>query len=367
MKRLVIDAFAFEHGKSFGYQEFLFNLLDYFYSCREQILFEEIIIVCIDSQKDYFRKYTDKFSLKTYRCSNKLYRMICQSFFSINLNLRKQDLILYTANYSSLFVISKNILVIHDLLFKKKSLFPYPLMRIQRMLYLPISVRIANSIIAISNFTAHDIGHYYPLSLNKINVIYNYFNFKKYHLSLNSLEYKKNGNYFISVCSNAIHKNTLTVFQAFELYCRMDGKFNLILVGSLNKNTELYSFFYLLPSSIKERIFIYSKISNDYLAELYHNAHAYISASFFEGLGMPIVEAMYFNLPVILSDLPIMHEVSMERGIYFNPYNSKALAEIMLSVQSKKENVDYRKNVEEVFSEQNTSQKYVELINSFYK
>lgn len=367
MRRLVIDAFVFEHSKSFGYQEFLFNLLDYFYCRREHILFKEIIIVCVDSQKNYFRKYADKFSLRTYNCSSKLSRMIYQSFFPFILRLRKQDLILYTANYSSLFKTCKNILVIHDLLFKRKSLFPYSLMRIQRMLYLPISIRLVNSIVAISDFTAQDIEYYYPLSANKIKVIYNYFNFKKYHLSLNPLDNGREGNYFITVCSNAIHKNTLTVFKAFELYCRMDGMFNLILVGSLDKNTELYSFLYSLPSSIRGRIFIHSKISNDYLAELYHNAYAYISASFFEGLGMPIVEAMYFNLPVILSDLPIMHEVSMERGLYFNPQNSKELAEIMLCVQSKKENVDYRKNIEEVFSEKNTSQKYVELINSFYK
>ena len=49
------------------------------------------------------------------------------------------------------------------------------------------------------------------------------------------------------------------------------------------------------------------------------NSVAYISTSLFEGLGMPIVEAMYFDKNVTLSDIDFHREISYNKGYYFNP------------------------------------------------
>lgn len=364
-RRLLIDALAFEYGKAFGYQEYVCNLLDYIYEHRKDILYERIILLCIDSQRDFFlNRYPKYIEIQSYKCHSVFKRLFIQSLLPFSLSLCKQDLVLFTANYSSLLKKSTQILVVHDLLFKRKELFPYKLMRIQRKLYLPISIKNSDKIIAISKFTADDIEHYYKKSQGKLEIIYNYFNFKKY--PINKFTPSKE-NCFISVCSSALHKNTITVLKAFKKYCINDGTFDLILVGALKKNTLSFNYFEDLPSNIKSRIKIYDKITNDILADLYQKSNAYISASLFEGLGMPIVEAMYFNLPVILSDLPVFHEVSMDLGNYFNPLDEDTLVEKMFDVQNNKiQYHDTQEVVNNLYSEKNTSKKYIDLFNLLY-
>lgn len=363
-QRLIIDVLAFEYGKSFGYQEYVLNLLDYFYTHRSDIPFETIIIVSLESQRKYFDKYIDRIQIKTYKCHSILGRLLIQSLMPLDLALKKHDLILYTANYSSLFKRCHHVLVIHDLLFKRKNLFPYNLMRFQREVYFPISIKLADRIIAISKFTASDIVHYYPNSRGKISVVYNYFNFEKFPSMACGTQRHNN---FISVCSMAFHKNTITVLEAFEEYCLRKGTFDLLLVGALKKGTIQYERFEQMDIPIKNRVHIYDKISNSLLAELYQTSKAYISASLFEGLGMPIVEAMYFSLPVILSDYPVFHEVSMDRGLYYNPLNKDELVDKMFVVQSMK-NIDfnYSDDIRNVYSAENTSKRYIDILNSFY-
>lgn len=363
MRRLIIDALAFEYGKSFGYQEYVFNLLDYIYEYRNNIYYEKIFIVCLRQQENYFHRYVDKFIIKSYYCSSVYKRLLIQSYVPFDLKLTKKDLVLYTANYTSLFKKASYILVIHDLLFKRRELFPYKLMRLQRQFYLPISVRLADKIVAISKFTAEDIDYYYKNGGKKINVIYNYFNFKKFP----ELQNITKENYFISVCSAAYHKNTITVLKAFYKYSFKGGEYKLVLVGALKKESESYLYYNQMPDMVKEKIIIYDKIDNNLLALLYAQAKAYISASLFEGLGMPIVEAMYFNLPVILSDYPVFHEVSMDKGIYFNPLVTDDLVDKMFFIERNQDySYNYKDEIMKMYSENNTSRKYIDLFNDIY-
>ena len=334
------------------------------YSHRDLILYDDIIIVCIASQQRCFGKYADKMSIKAYNCDSIFKRLMLQTWMPFHLSLNKRDLVLHTANYSSLIKKATSVLVIHDLLFKRKTLFPYRLMRYQRRFYLPLSIVNADKIVAISQFTKTDIECYYKkLCRNKVVVIYNYFNFKKYPSAIGGIKKEK---LFILVCSSAVHKNTITVLKAFNLYCTAGGTYNLVLVGALKKGTVAANYYEQLPAAIKERIVMYNKISNSLLAELYQKSSAYISASLFEGLGMPIVEAMYFNLPVILSDYPVFHEVSLGKGIYFNPLDETDLVKKMLYVQKHSISVSYMQQVLEFYSEQNTSQRYIDLFNELY-
>ncbi len=251
--------------------------------------------------------------------------------------------------------------MIHDLLFKHKAWLPNRLMRYQRELFVPISIALADKVICISKFTENEVLKYYPYAKGKIEMIYNYFNFQKYS---NCSDICKE-NSFISVCSSAYHKNTITVLKAFQEYCLRGGSYNLILVGALKNGSASCSLYNEFNEVIKKRIQIYNNIDNDKLSELYSKAKAYISASLFEGLGMPIVEAMYFNLLVILTDDEVFREVSLNKGVYFNPMDYLHLSKIMQNV----ENGEYALPpymIQKKYSEINTSAKYLSVLNSLY-
>lgn len=359
MTKLIIEILAFQQGKSFGFQEYAFNLLNYFYTHAEELMYDEIYVICLKGQEQYLAKYVNKFIIKTYTCKFILMRYIKQTLMPIHLRVSKDDVIVFTGNYSSLLKRSKHILVIHDLLFKHKAWLPNRLMRYQRELFVPKSIALADKIICISKFTEKEVLKYYPTADGKTEVIYNYFNFQKFPIYSDICK----ENSFISVCSSAYHKNTFTVLKAFQEYCLRGGSYGLILVGALEKGSASYSLYDEFDEAIQRRIQIYSKIDNNKLSELYSKAKAYISASLFEGLGMPIVEAMYFNLPVILTDDEVFHEISLDKGIYFNPMDYLQLSKIMQRVENE-ECIFNSYMVQNKYSETNTSAKYLSILNS---
>ena len=364
-KKLVIDLLAFEFGKSYGYQEYIYNLLEYFFDNRDRIKYEDVILVFEKRQYPYFKKYESRFLLRAFSYSSVYKRLLIQTLLPYMLNLNAEDLLFSTGNYSSLLKRSKHLLVVHDLLFFRKKLFPYTLMRIQRHLYMGRSIKLADKIIAISDFTKKDIMKHYYCSASKIEVVYNFFNFKKF----GDKKLQEKHNAFLAVCSSAFHKNTSVILKAFLKYREKGGKYLLFLVGGLKNNKELYGVYQSLPEAVKKNIKIYSHISNSELGKLYEVSNAYISASLFEGLGMPVVEAMYYDLPVILSDLPVLREVSLNRGIYFNPESYDDLSSIMYDFSTHRLSIP-KMEINEVldkYSEKKTSGKYVEIINGMYE
>jgi len=139
-RKLIIDALIFKWGKSYGYQEYLFNLLEYILKNRDFLEYERVSIVCDISQKKYFERYSKKINIITFNVANKLAQLFVQSTLKWRLRLTKNDVILFTYNYSSLIKQCKHVLVIHDLLYLRKKLFPYFLMRIQRLFYILVPV-----------------------------------------------------------------------------------------------------------------------------------------------------------------------------------------------------------------------------------
>lgn len=356
---LYIDLLLIKKGVSSGYQEYVFNLLNYFYNHRDEIVYDKIVIWCKESEKGAFDSFKDRFDVRGFPFSSYMKRIYLQTVLPLTEGVRKGDLIFSPGNTSGLLKRGKELLTVHDLLYKRKKWLPKQLMRLHREFYIPRSLHKADTIVAISHFTKDDIVRYYPFAKNKIQVIYNSMNFDKFgHQSSPSTGSK----YFLAICSNAYHKNFSTVLRGFECYCTKGGNNNLIFVGRISNTGAAYETYNSLPSEIRNRIQTVENIPNEELGQLYRGASAYISASLFEGLGMPVVEAMYFNIPVILSDIPPHREVSMNRGLYFKPNDAEELSERMLTLN--KDNCTFADDVKEMFSEENTSGKYVQVINS---
>lgn len=360
-KRLFIELLLVKKGVSSGYQEYIFNLLNYFHTHRNEILFEKVIIWCKESEKEAFDAYKDVFLIKGFEYSSYFKRLYLQTVLPIKEGLTKEDLLFYSGNTTGLIKRCKILLTVHDLLYKRKKWLPNRSMRIHREFYIPLSLRKADLVVAISKFTKNDILNYYPFAAGKIEVVYNSMDFNKFK---HKEKPNENGQYFLAICSNAYHKNLQTVLKAFDKYCQKGGKNNFVFVGRISNSGLAYETYNSLTKDTRERIKIVSNISNEELGELYENAAAYVSASLFEGLGMPVVEAMSFNIPVILSDIPPHREVSFNKGLYFDAEDANGLAVFMEDLPSKK--CDYANEIKMQFSEMNTSAKYVELINRLH-
>lgn len=359
-RTFVIELLTLHQNKAYGFQQYVLNLLDYFYKYREEIKYDEIILACKKTEIGLLSKYADKFSIVDFGIFNYFHRLLIQTWIPFRFRLTNDDLLFSPANTSGLFKRCPVVLVIHDLLFKRKE-WVSGIMRWHRELYLPISIRQADKIIAISNFTASDIVGYYPFAKKKIVTIYNPFNFEKFRGERTS---GVRETYFIAISMSADFKNQITILKAFLQYRNRGGEKLLVFVGRLDKNSETGRFYYSLSKEMRDKIIWKSNISNSELGALYNNASCFISASKFEGLGMPVVEAMSFGLPVLLSDIPPHREVSLNKGAYFKPDDVEELSGKMSKVEFVRR--DYGDEIKDRFSDNNTSRKYVDLINEMY-
>lgn len=356
--RFIIDLLIVKKGLPSGYQEYIFNLLNYFYKNRNLIEYKKIVIWCKETEKEAFDDYKDKFDIFSFKFNSYVKRFWLQSILPIREKLTYDDLLFSPGNTSGLIKRSVEILTIHDLLFKRKEWLPRTAMRWQRSVFIPSSIKKADRVVAISQFTKDDIEKFYPMAKGKIDVIYNSINFEKFD---KAIEPQVRNDFFLAICSNAYHKNLYTVVTAFKLYCERGGDKDLIFVGDFSHTGTVSKLYHSLPQCIKERIINKSGISNEELGGLYIKAACYVSASLFEGLGMPVVEAMSFGLPLLLSNIPPHREVSLGMGVYFEPFDADELSTKMLKMDFRKRS--YSEEVRKIFSEENTSGKYINLIN----
>jgi len=142
-----------------------------------------------------------------------------------------------------------------------------------------------------------------------------------YILSLSTLEPRKNIDHTIRCFAKLVEQENIE-----DLY--------LVLVGT--KGWDYGKIFNELSnlSTLKARIIVTGYVADEDLAALYSNALAFVYPSFYEGFGLPPLEAMQCGVPVITSNTSSLPEVVGEAGIMLNPTDTDALCQSMLQIYS---------------------------------
>jgi len=137
--------------------------------------------------------------------------------------------------------------------------------------------------------------------------------------------------YFLYVGNAYPHKNLERLLEAFSILNSQFSILNLVFVGA-----EDY-FYKRLKEKVKDmglgnNVIFYGAAKREGLTNLYKDAIALVFPSLMEGFGLPAVEAMAQGCLVLVSDIPVFHEVLGEAAIYFNPYDPVDMAEKMSDV-----------------------------------
>ena len=82
-------------------------------------------------------------------------------------------------------------------------------------------------------------------------------------------------------------------------------------------------------------------VSDDELVHLYSKASAFIFPSLYEGFGLPLLEAMNFNLPIAASDIPVFHEIGESKISFFDPVNFKGFDCFLKKISDSGISTDY--------------------------
>jgi glycosyltransferase involved in cell wall biosynthesis len=104
---------------------------------------------------------------------------------------------------------------------------------------------------------------------------------------------------------------------AFEELWRRGCGINLVIVGKPGWKTGALQQTLRTRSKDQERLFWLQDVSDEYLEALYANCTGVLVASEAEGFGLPLIEAMYHNKPVLVRDIPVFREIGGECVSYF--------------------------------------------------
>lgn len=203
--------------------------------------------------------------------------------------------------------------------------------------FTPLFIRKAKTVATVSQFSKDDIVKQYSTNPAKIDVVYS--GVKPFFTTISFDEqsamkekYTEGKEFFL--CTGAIQprKNLINLLKAFSLFKRrMQSRMKLVLAGRLAwKNDAFLSL--LKTYKYKDDVVLTGYLEETELARLTAAAYAAVYPSFFEGFGVPVLEAMCCGVPVLTSKDSAMQEISEGAALYFNPSNVDDIADKLMFI-----------------------------------
>src|SRR6185312_2975589 len=192
----------------------------------------------------------------------------------------------------------------------------------------------ANRIVTVSEYSKQDIAKTYGVNPQKIDVVYNgadeaYRKLGDEEAKQVKQKYSNGQDYFVYVSALHPRKNVVRLLQAFDkMKDSMQTPVKLLLVGpAYFKNSEMMKVFEGMKH--KDDVVFTGRLEVDELCKVVGAAVAMTYVSYFEGFGIPIVEAMRCEVPVITSNVTSMPEVAGDAALMVDPFSVDSITDAM--------------------------------------
>ncbi|MBD3300627.1 MAG: glycosyltransferase [Candidatus Moranbacteria bacterium] len=230
---------------------------------------------------------------------------------------------------------TKLITTIHDISFLKHPEYIQFIDRLLLNFFIPRSLKRADHIIAVSNFTKNEITKNYKTPSSKISTVYNGINkenfkplreFKNEFINKIRKKYNLFYRYILNISSLQPRKNLPFLIEAFNNYISFykDDETVLVIGGEKARNYDERIDEILEQNPVlRERVKLIGYIKNEELPVVYAMAHLYVSPSIYEGFNLPLAEVMKSEVPIMASNLSCHKEIVQDAGILFNIKHNK--------------------------------------------
>jgi len=265
------------------------------------------------------------------------------AWFEVSLPLHfkrtKPDIFLSPDGFLSLATNVKSVGVIHDLNFEH---FPEDIPFLVRKYYSEMFPRFAQKatrIATVSEYSKTDITKTYHIDPSRIDVVYNgagtiFEPLSSPEQSATRNKFSQGKEYFFFIGTLHPRKNLVNLFKAFDHFKKNDTKgIKLLLAGARMWWTDEIRLAYE-GLEYREHVIFTGRVSDQELAALMASALALTYVSYFEGFGIPILEAFHCDTPVITSNVTSMPEVAGDAAILTDPFSITSIADAMQKVAS---------------------------------
>jgi len=230
----------------------------------------------------------------------------------------------------------KTITVIHDLAYEVYPQYTERrnLLRLKKLV--PETVKLSNRIVAVSESTKKDIIKKFGVSADKIDVVYNAVDSKKYRpLKLTQqvrARYNLPEKYFLYLGNIEPRKNVEGIIEAYsKLPVKITNEYKLVLAGGMgwNKDTIMKAY---NESPHKSSIIFTGYIEDKEIPSVYSAAEIFLFPSHYEGFGLPLLEAMSCGTPVITANNSSLKEVAGDAALYVDSKKTHQLTETIIKI-----------------------------------
>jgi len=369
MKNIVIDARMINHS---GIGTYLRSVLD--------ALTSEFNLTLLGN-KNLFKPFPRFEDLKIITCKSKIYSIAEQ--LELPRKIPRCDLFLSPHYNIPLLPIKakQRIVIIHDVyhLAYLKDLLVHQ--KVYAKLMINSAVRLSGQVITVSAFSKSEIVKYTGISEQRIHIIYFGMDISENEKSIDEKstnfvkqKYLLPDKYFLYVGNIKPHKNLKNLLFAFKTVVSNFPDIKLVIVGKIDglitKDNESMN---LIENdeTLQKTVLFTNFVESSELKSIYNLSLGLIFPSFYEGSGLPPVEAMTYGCPVIASSSASIPEVCGDAALYFDPNNVNELADkIELIINNKILRLELiKKGKENIrrFSRETFKQKLISEINDAFR
>lgn len=269
------------------------------------------------------------------------------NFWTLPRYLRKNPVDVYHTQYITPFFVPKRIkilTIVHDISFN----FFGHLIKFSDLFFLkvllPLSLKRADKIVGVSEFTKNEIIKYYGINEEKVAWIYNAIGeeFLSETISREQMmrvrdEYGLPKKFILYLGTLQPRKNIPHLILAFSrIKDRIDG-IKLVICGSLEgRNSDKEKILESINNlGISNDVILPGFIEDEDKVAIFAQSHAFVFPSLYEGFGIPPLESMSQEVPVLCSDIASLKEVASDGALFFEVGNlddfSKKLYDICMN------------------------------------
>jgi len=251
----------------------------------------------------------------------------------------KPDVFLSTDGYLSLRTKVPTNVVIHDLAFEHHPEDVSGLVSKYYRYFTPRFARFAKRISTVSNYTKQDISKLYGVDSNLIDVVYNgsnpiYAPLEKSTIDIVKDELTSGKDYFVFVGALHPRKNVGRLLQAFDKFKEeTESDLKLVMVGRKAWGNESMEKVFQEMKYSQDVIFT-DRLSAERLHQVLGAAYALTYVPYFEGFGIPLIEAQNCDVPVITSNRSSMPEVVEGSGLLVDPFDVDSITRALVNIAS---------------------------------
>jgi glycosyltransferase involved in cell wall biosynthesis len=237
-----------------------------------------------------------------------------------------------------------------------------------------------DAVVAISEVVREDIlGQYGAKWSERVRTIHNPVSLERFDSEAEQ-QFTDGRPYIMCVAMDRPQKNLHTLIRAFDEIKHRFPDHLLVMAGQLRRHrpdrrekatdiaTDMPAAEDLVQQlGLSDRVKVTGFVTDAELGALYRSASLFVLPSLFEGFGMPAVEALALGTPTLLSDLPVLREVTLGGAQYVSDPRSVGelvgrIADILANVDAARPSSDLMKSLRDHYAPQTIARQYYDLL-----